>query len=91
MQKQPRKPSGLIFSRQLSLNYIAPKKNSENFRILQSHNLLSAKRLHNCNYLQLTMVRLRHSDWQSFRTFVSPPSHLVVAAAAQAEAFSFDP
>jgi hypothetical protein len=46
---QPRKKPGncnaLIFSRQLSLSHIAPEKNREKFDILQSHNLLSERRL----------------------------------------------
>jgi len=37
--------SGLIFSRQLALNHIAPKKNSENFGIFQSRNILATRHL----------------------------------------------
>jgi hypothetical protein len=50
------------------LKKTSPEKNSEIFSVLQSHNKLSAWHLHNLQFLQLTMVWLRRSDWQFFRT-----------------------
>jgi hypothetical protein len=50
---------------------IRPGKNSEIFDILQSHNQLTIRHLHKLDYLQLTVVGLRRSDWQFFRTSAS--------------------
>jgi len=67
---------------------MCPPKNSEIFDILPSHNQLSAKHLHNGDYLQLTVVRLRRSDGQFFGAlaFCFFPSQHVVRKGLKAKA-----
>jgi hypothetical protein len=71
--EKTRSPS-LKFSRQLALNHIAPQKNCENFRILQSHNLLSAR------WLQKTVEASIYNNAENIENFGVLQIHNLLSA-----------
>jgi hypothetical protein len=58
----------LIFSRQLALNHIAPKKTVKISTFCKVITSCQQGTYRSWNYLQLTIVGQRRSDWQFFKT-----------------------